>query len=217
MSPKAFRPMDNALLTDQALSRFDAYDLAVRECLVSVSHEFTPEQLAHFETKPTLQDAFNNRSTSEIAAALENVVTNRARTHYVAAKQDLETRNIEDCDRNARLAIEAFNLSVYCCRARFSSFLCLSRTVSIHITKMLSSLNDQLRLAQAQQVLAQCAADMGDPVRTTLYTGKATEHLDHHDVILNLVNPMLLEQFEKSVNNLPHGMGFHNLHRKCQR
>jgi len=181
------------------------YDLAVREWLVSVSHEFTPEQLAHFATKSTLRDAFDDRSTTEIAAALENVVINRARTHYVAAKQDLELRNIEDCDRNARLAIEAFNLSVHCCRARFSSGVCLMRAVSMHMTKMLLSLNDQLRLAQAQEVLAQCAADMGDPVRTTLYTGKATEHLDHHDVILKLVNPMLLEKYEKSVNNLPHG------------
>jgi len=180
------------------------YDLAVREWLVSVSHEFTPERLAHFATKPTLRDAFDDRSTRGIAAALEDVVTNRAHTHYVAAKQDLELRNMEDCDRNARLAIEAFNQSVHCCRARFSPVVGLSRAVSMHMTKLLLSLNDQLRLAQKQQVLAQSAADMGDPVRTTLYTGKATEHLDRHDVILKLVNPMLLEQYENSVERLDH-------------
>ena len=66
-------------------------------------------------------------------------------------------------------------------------------------------LSDQLRLVQKQEVLAQCAADMGDPVRTTLYTGKATEHLDHHDIILELVNPMLLEQDENSVQHLTRG------------
>ena len=131
-----------------------------------MGHEFTPEQLAHFATKSTLREAFDDRSTKQVAMALEAVVNNRAHTYYVAAKRDLELRNIVDCNRNARLAIEAFNLSVYCCDAQSSSITCLMRTSSMHLTKMFLSLNDQLRLAKKQEVLAQNAANTGDLMRT---------------------------------------------------
>jgi len=178
-----------------------AHDLAVREWLPSVSHEFTPEELAHFTT---LQDARFNSSNSAILSALLRVVGNHAQTHYLAAKQDLELRNIGDCDRNARLAIEAFQLTLQCaCAKSPGTRFCLLFATKMHMTKMLLLLNDELRFAQAHEVVAQSAAGMGDPVRAMLHTGKATQHLDRHDVILELVNPMLLEDFEKKVHEIP--------------
>jgi len=70
---------------------------------------------------------------------------------------------------------------------------------------MLLSLNDQLRLAKKEEVLAQNAANIGDFMRTALYIEKATEHLDRYDTILKLVNPMLLERFEESIHIRPPG------------
>jgi hypothetical protein len=69
----------------------------------------------------------------------------------------------------------------------------------MHMTKMLLLLNDELRFAQAHQIVAQEAADMGDPEQATLCTGMATEHLDRHDVLLKLVNPILLVDLEEQV------------------
>ena len=180
-------------------------DLEIRTFLVVVEDEFTPKQLAHFATKSTLREAFEDESTKQVAVALQTVVTNRADAYYVAAKRDLELRNIVGCNMNARLAIEAYNLLVYYCWAQGSRVVLVSRCSSMHMTKMLLSLNEQLSLAKTKEIIAQKAANMGDLMRTTLYIEKATEHLDRYDTILKLVNPMLLELFEESVHNFPIG------------
>jgi len=192
------------------------YDLEIRTVLGVVGHEFTPEQLAHFATKSTLREAFVDKITRQVAMALQTVVDNRADTYYLAAKRDLELRSIVDCNRNARLAIGALNLSVYCYYARRSTELSAWRASSLHLTKMFLSLNTQLSLAKKQEVLAQNAANTGDLMRTTLYIEKATEHLDRYDIILKLVNPMLLERFEKSVEDLPDGAVVAYLHQTMQ-
>jgi len=82
---------------------------------------------------------------------------------------------------------------------------------------MFLSLNRQLSLAQKQEVLAQNAANTGDLMRTTLYIEKATEHLDRYDIILKLVNPMLLERFEESVEDLPTGAVVADLQQRMQK
>jgi len=193
------------------------YDLEIRTFLAVVGHEFMPEQLAHFATKSTLREAFEDRSIGQVAMALQTVVDNRADTYYLAAKRDLELRSIMDCNRNARLAIGALNLSVYCFYTRHTTESSVWRASSLHLTKMFLSLNRQLSLAQKQEVLAQNAANTGDLMRTTLYIEKATEHLDRYDIILKLVNPMLLERFEESVEDLPTGAVVADLQQRMQK
>ena len=192
------------------------YDLEIRTFLAVVGHEFTPEQLTHFATKSTLGEAFDDRSIQQVALALQTVVENRAETYYLAAKRDLELRSIVDCNRNARLAIGALNLSVYCFYAQHTTILSVRRASTMHLTKMLLSLNRQLSLAQKQEVLAQNAANTGDLMRTTLYIEKATEHLDRYDIILKLVNPMLLERFKESVEDLHTGAAVADLQQTMQ-
>jgi len=178
-----------------------ANDSAVRERVSEVSHEFILAQLSHFAANASCEDASVHRSDRPIMMALLDVLGRQAHTHYFAAKKDLELRNTRDCDRNAKLAIEAFQLSVHCCRVLDpESRVWLTYFVKMHMAEKLLLLNDQLRYAQAQQTVAQEAADTGDLARATLCTSAATDNLDRHDVVLKLVNLVLWEDYEEQVH-----------------
>ena len=181
-----------------------ANDSAVRERVSEVSHNFTLAQLANFAANASCEDASVHHSDRPIMMALLGVLGRHARTHYLAAKKDLELRNTRDCDINAKLAIEAYQLSVHCCRVLDpESRGWLAYFIKMHMAEKLLLLNDQLRYAQAQQTVAQEAADTGDPARATLYTSAATDNLDRHDVVLKLVNQVLWEDFEEQVGAIP--------------
>jgi len=60
-------------------------------------------------------------------------------------------------------------------------------------------MNEELRLAHAQQELAQSHAASGKLERTMFYANKATKHLDCHDVILSVVNQLLLEYYNDCI------------------
>jgi len=193
---------------DMSIKQKQAYNNALRERLSLVSNEFTPTQLAHFVSNCNLQGTdYDKSDRAIILTALQSVLYTQSHTHYLAAKQDLELRNIEQCARNAGLAIQALRLVVHCvCERNPESQAWMPFAEKMFMTKMLSLLNDELGFAQGMQNVAQEAADVGDPVRATLYTGMATVHLDRHDVVLKLVNPMLLVDFQAHVHDdMPHG------------
>jgi len=172
-----------------------AYNLAVREWLPSVTHGFAPQEIAALASTQTLYAAYSDGRTEGIMIALETFLVNRAVTHYVAAKRDLALRNFADCRGNATVAIDAFDLSMHCSNARGYTSVFLMRGEQMYISKMLLCMNEELRLAHAQQELAQSHAASGNLEGTMFYANKATKHLDRHDVILGVVNLLLLQYY----------------------
>jgi len=100
--------------------------------------------------------------------------------------------------------MEALELVVHCIAARRARTQILVFLTRLHLTKMIMSMNEELRLAHVHEVQAANAAKEFNPQRVNFYTCKATKHLDRHDVVLKLANSMLLEGFNASLHNLPH-------------
>jgi len=67
---------------------------------------------------------------------------------------------------------------------------------------MFLSMNLELRLAHEQQEMAQSHAARGSLERTTIYTDKATKHLDRHDVIMVVVNNILLYEYNDKIDRV---------------
>ena len=179
-----------------------AYDLAVREWLCAVTDGFTPQDTAAFVLTPSLSDACRHWRTKAIVIALQNFLAKRADTHYATAKRHLALQNFADCASNVRVAIDAYDLCMHCCCAQGVTWVFTSYSESMHLSKMLLRMNEELRLACVKQELARSHAARGDPQSTTLYIDKAVTHLDRHDVIMNLANPMLLEKLHEMMNDV---------------
>jgi len=131
-----------------------AYNLAVREWLGVVTDGFTPQETAAFVLTPSLSDACRHWRTKAIVIVLENFLAKRAHTYYATAKRHLALQNFADCASNVRVAIDAYDLCMHCCCARGVTWEFTSYSESMHLSKMLLCMNEQLRLANAQQELA---------------------------------------------------------------
>jgi hypothetical protein len=125
--------------------------------------------------------------------------------HYKDAKQALKRRNYRMCRTSARRAIHAFELLIYVASVQKTTRTYVGYGRHLHFTKMILRLNDELEFAHAEVVQAQKAVDQGEPMTVNLFTNKATSHWDRHDGLLLILNAMLLEEYDNSVDeHIPH-------------
>ena len=175
-------------------ARQHVYDLAVREWLPMLAKQFTPEHPARFS-------ATSNLLHVEILSLEEC----NAFQHYKDAKQALKRRNYRMCRTSARRAIHAFELLIYVAsvQKRIRTYVGYGR--HLHFTKMILRLNDKLEFAHAEFVQAQKAVDQGEPMTVKLFANEATSHWDRHDRLLLILNAMLKEKYDNSVEeHIPH-------------
>jgi len=185
------------------------YDLAVREWLPMLSKQFTPEHLARFSATSSLarveklsaEEYYNKAPTrlNAITEALNLNVRHDAFQHYEDAKKALELRNYTMCKTSGRRAIHAFELLIYIAKVRGKLSACVQYGCTLHLTKMMLRLNDELEFAHAQVVQAQKAVDRGEPMTVNTFINNATSHWNLYDRLLLILNAMLLEQYEDDV------------------
>ena len=196
-------------------ARQHVYDLAVREWLPMLAKQFTPEHLARFSATSNLfhveilsQAEYYNKTPTRLNAitiALNSLVLHDAFQHYEDSKQALERRNYRMCKTSARRAMHAFELLIYIASVQKKIGIFVWHSRNLHFTKMILCLNDELELAHSEVVQAQKAVDQGEPMTVNLFTNKATSHWDRHDGLLLILNAMLLEEYDNSVDeHIPH-------------